>query len=153
MGISNIPCQACGFDPSRRVTYSAEETLRFKWKSGNVVNPPGHQSRWVYRSYREGFRKAFAKVAYKFTPASGYRRVTLTRLFGNGPGGGRCRPYDTDNLLQGAKPIIDALVKDFNLLLDDDPKSCERVYLQEPSQDGKHYIKIKIEEFDVTNET
>lgn len=149
----NIPCAACGFDPTKKVTYEHEETIRFKWKSGNIINPPGHKSQWVYRSYRKGFQDRFSEVAHQFTKAERYRRITLTRVYGKGPKGGRCYPFDTDNLAQGAKPIIDSLVKDFALLIDDDPKSCERVYRQEPSTDGKHYLKIKIEEFeDVTDE-
>lgn len=154
METSNIPCSACGFDPTKKVAYEHEETIRFKWKSGNVINPPGHQSRWVYRSYRAGFKKAFSQVAHRFNKVENvHRRVTLTRLYGRGPGGGPCRPFDRDNLLQGAKPIVDSLVKDFEVIKDDDPASVELVYLQESSVDGKHYIKIKIEEFDVTDET
>lgn len=148
MSTSNIPCQACGFDPTKKVSYQHEETIRFKWLSGNRINPAGHNSRWAYRSYREGFRKRFSQVAHSFEKAGGFRRLTLTRLYGRGPKGGQCREFDTDNLQQGAKPLVDCLVADFSILQDDDPKHCERVYLQEPSPDGKHYIKIKVEEFD-----
>jgi len=144
----NVPCQACGFNPRKKVAYEYEAAIRFKWKSGNQINPAGHNSRWVYKRYREGFRKAFSAVAHDFEPATGFRRITLVRLFGRGPGKGMCRPFDTDNLAQGAKPIVDSLVKDFQLLVDDDPDNCERVYKQEPSDDGKHYIKIKVEEFE-----
>lgn len=144
---SNIPCQACGFDPTKTVTYCHEETVRFKWKSGNVINPYGHKTQWVYRSYRKGFCDRFSEVAHRFSKCKAFRRVTLTRVYGAGPKGGKCYPYDTDNLAQGAKPIVDALVKDFALLLDDTPSKAEIIYKQEESMDGKHYIRIKIEEF------
>lgn len=145
---SNIPCEACGFDPTKEVTYSHEETIRFKWQSGNRINSPGHRnSSWVYRSYRKGFSDSFGRVAHRYEPATRFRRVTLVRVYGKGPKGGSCKKFDRDNLLQGAKPIVDT-IKKLGIILDDSPDKAELVYLQEPSVDGKHYIKIKVEEFD-----
>jgi len=144
----NVPCQACGFNPRKKVSYEYEVAIRFKWKSGNEINPAGHNARWRYRDYRKKFSSAFGGVAHRFSPATGFRRITLVRLYGKGPNGGLCKAFDTDNLAQGAKPIVDVLVKDYNILTDDDPASCERVYKQEPSEDGKHYIRIKVEEFE-----
>jgi len=143
----NIPCQACGHNPDKKISYQHEETIRFKWKSGNLINPPGHNSRWVYREYRKKFGAAFATVGHNFTRSDNFRRITLTRVYGKGPKGGSCYPFDDDNLAQGAKPIIDYLVTE-GLLRDDSPSDIERVYKQEASEDGKHYMKIRIEEFD-----
>lgn len=143
----NIPCVKCGYDPLRRVVSQQEVTIRFVWKSGNVINSTGARSHWAYNKYKQAFEKVFKSHLLSLTKATGFRRITLTRVYGLGPKGGRCYDFDRDNLAQGAKPICDILKK-YAIIIDDSPEWAEIHYQQEASKDGKSYIRILIEELE-----
>jgi len=145
----NIPCASCSYDPTREVLSSHEATIRFKWQSGNQINPYGAAKvgPWRYNKYKDSWKKQFGVVATEYPDATdaSFYRLTLTRIYGKGPKGGRCYPFDLDNLAQGAKPMIDILVK-FDVLFDDSPQYTEVHYKQEQSEDRKHYVKVLVEE-------
>lgn len=138
--ISNIPCDACGYDPTRTILYTHTEVVQFKWLSGNIINPYGHRSTWRYNSYREGFKKAISSVVHHYPVASTkYARLILTRQYT-----GRQRDYDVDNLAQGGKPMVDYL-KELKIIKDDDPRFCQIFYKQEKIPGKKNHVKITVE--------
>jgi hypothetical protein len=143
----NIPCEKCGYDPLRRTRHVATVELKFTWKSGNVINNPGSRSRFRYSEYKKRFEKLFQGHILDIPKASGFRRITLTRIYGVGPKGGTCYNYDKDNLSQGAKPLVDILKK-YGIIIDDDSENAEIHYLQEESKDKYHYVRILIEDLD-----
>lgn len=70
--------------------------------------------------------------------ARGPRRMHLTRI--------GARLLDEDNLSGGAKPIVDALVRE-GYLVDDSPEHAELVYSQVTSKDRRETI-VELEEID-----
>ena len=145
----NIPCAQCGYDPTRTVLYEVELLIPFKILSGNMLmtgNRKGakrYKSGWKYRSYKEGFRKAYSNFALKVLPAENKRRVEITRVKGK-----NAQPIDPDNLALGCKPLYDIL-QEFEAIVNDNPNWCERgTPTEEKSSDGKHYTRIRIVEYE-----
>lgn len=135
----NIPCEACGYDPTRTLLYTHTEVVPFKWLSGNIVNPYGHRSVWRYKVYKDSFKKTFSSVCAEFPKATGFVRLTLTRLYT-----GRQRDYDTDNLAQGAKPMLDT-IKKLGIIQDDSPGKAQIIYKQEKISGKQNKTRIMVE--------
>lgn len=134
-------CPACGFDSDRVVTASWSFRLPIKLLSGNQIKGSGRgRSGWKYREQRKLWARAIGAANIVCQPATGPRRLWLTRQWGKGQ-----RAYDTDNLIWGFKPVVDEIVKQ-GWLLDDTPDKVERIYDQFKSEDGFNYVHVKVED-------
>lgn len=137
-------CRMCGFDPEAPVGARWEFVLPLETLSLNVQKRGG-DAKWQHIKYKKE-RNAWqwavkvARVNHRITPATGKRRVTLTRLYGKG-----CRAYDLDNLSGGLKNAVDSIVLE-KLLMDDKLKHAEIHYLQERAPDGVSALRVMIEE-------
>jgi Holliday junction resolvase RusA-like endonuclease len=69
--------------------------------------------------------------------AGSRRRVTITRRFA-----GRCQELDRDNLVGGAKPLVDALAL-AGLVLDDDKAHIELHVLQERHERNETLVVVE----------
>ena len=109
--------------------------------SGNELRRK-YRNPHVYARLRGEFEWALFAVKYVSTipKATGPRKVTLTRLI---PKGGRV--YDNDNLVTGAKPAIDSMVK-AGLLLGDAPHQVTVEYQQDRCSLGGGGTRVAIEE-------
>lgn len=137
-------CPGCGYDFDLVVTEQHEFRLDLVWPSQNALKANTKYNH-TYKKVRDEFIVKVATASNCATPAETYRRVFLTRHYGRGPGGGRCRAYDYGNLVGGGKPLLDALVWN-GLLVDDKPEYCDDYYAQYPSGDGSNYITIAIQD-------
>lgn len=136
-------CPYCGDDPSTPVLARYSFTLQLQWPNpqnsgsggGRLHNSGG--ARWAYKLVREKFEKAIVLAAPRGALPGRYGqeagrqcRVTLTRLWGP-----RKRAWDRDNLVAGAKPIVDALVLT-GALVDDSAKYARIHYQQRKRTEG-----------------
>lgn len=132
-------CPACSFDPDAVVSASWSFMIDREIATGNarVFNVGG--SRWRYAKERDAWRWEFRAVRLlrKIHAAAIRRRVMLTRHFD-----GRQRAFDRDNLATGAKPVVDAMVRE-GLLRGDDEASAEIRYTQVR---GGHGLSVLLEE-------
>lgn len=137
-------CAMCGYDPDAPVGARWEFVLPLETLSLNAQHRGG-DAKWQhvrYKKERNAWQWAVkvARVNHKITPATGKRRVTLTRLYGKG-----CRAYDEDNLRGGLKPCIDSMVRE-GILQQDDRKHAEVHYRQERAADGVSALRVTVEE-------
>lgn len=145
---SNIPCEACGYNPETKVLVSWKIKIPVEARSGNQIgsNSKG-PSGWKYRAYKK-------LLGGKLNPLLGKhkvlrqgkkrRRIKLTRAYGKNK-----RAYDTDNLYWGFKPLVDIL-QEQSILVNDNQKWCSRPRpKQQRSETDKGYIVLEIEELDV----
>jgi len=94
-----------------------------------------------YRNERAYYERRFIEWGTSVPPAHTHRQVIITRLYRQ-----RCRPFDYDNLVGGAKALVDAL-KRTGLLLDDNDSSVSVVYRQEPSGGPTDFVQVQIQEY------
>lgn len=136
-----MKCPMCSWDTAAEVVWSLELELPLQWLSANVIkaNVLGHGG-WKYRAYRQKLEASIRRLAGKIAPASRWRRAYLVRRYAKG-----CRHFDFDDLCYGGKPMVDAMVAT-GLLVDDSPKWFLAAYAQEKAPNGKHSIKIRLEE-------
>ena len=119
-------CVKCGHDPDAVVERHWQFTLPLELESLNAHRVNSGATRWSYKRKRDGWAMALrATVPRAILAANGKRRVTLTRLMGKGQ-----RAFDRDNLVGGAKGLVDAMVR-VGLLLGDSAEHAEIHYDQE----------------------
>jgi Holliday junction resolvase RusA-like endonuclease len=133
-------CERCGYDPSATVSAT--------WTIGVDRDPPSLNARIVnagwsrfrYARERDAWCWEFraARLMLNITPATGRRRVTMTRIYA-----GRQKERDRDNLAGGMKVVVDAMVSE-RLLVNDDPRNAEIHYQQEHG--GPPGLRVLIEE-------
>lgn len=132
-------CVRCGHDPEAEVLASWSLSVPMQIVSGNrhVYNVGG--SRFAYAKSRNAWQFAIRVIARRCgaTKATGRRRVTVTRVYS-----GRQRELDFDNLATGAKPVLDALVRE-GLLVDDDRAHAEVSYRQRKDLASWTFIAIE----------
>jgi len=147
-----LACPYCGDHPARSgASWTLAIPLEIAGLNTHVVN--AGRARHVYGEKRRAWAWAIdlAARAFRFPPqvvprpgcyqsgsgrlaeVSGKRRVEILRVYG-GTGRSQSKLMDHDNLVGGAKPVLDMLVKS-KLLAGDDPT---RVIA--------HYRQIKIDE-------
>lgn len=125
-------CVKCGYDPLAAVSAAWSFLIQRAVKSGNAHVYNVGASRWAYAKERDAWQSLIrARCNLGIPGAHGRRRVTLCRYYG-----GRQRELDGDNFQTGAKPVVDALVRE-RLLVDDRREFAEIHYLQ---------IKTSVEE-------
>jgi hypothetical protein len=124
--------------------------------NAHVVNGNHAATAARYRTFRNVWAADLraCKAANRIPDATGKRLVTITRLMGKGQ-----RPFDYDNLVAGAKPVVDAMKPPANrrgrrtdgasLIVDDGPAYVRVTYEQERSADGRPGTLITVE--DVSN--
>jgi len=66
----------------------------------------------------------------------------MTRLWGK-----RKSSYDRDNLIWGAKALVDTL-RHYGILINDNAKNVELHYRQERSSDGSDYVRVHVEDLE-----
>ncbi len=137
-------CAMCNYDPDAPIGASWEFVLPLETLSLNAQKRSG-DSKWAhirYKKERNAWRTAVmvARINNRITPATGKRRVTLTRLYS-----GRQREMDDDNCKAGMKPVRDSLVLE-RLLKDDSREHAEIHYVQVRATDGVSALRVKIEE-------
>jgi hypothetical protein len=135
------PCPMCRFDSGAKVV--ATWVLRVQ-SYCPTLNSIGTNSKnnHKYRGWRKAWEVEFGPWLKSLPPATRYRRVTITRLYGKGK-----RAFDAANFSGGCKPLLDTLTN-FGALYDDSDLWCEAHYLQERSPDGTDYVEVKIEELE-----
>lgn len=123
--------------------------------NAHMVNGNARASAARYRAFRDRWTADLSslRVANRIPPAVRHRTVTVTRLMGKGQ-----REFDYDNLVAGAKAVIDAmkpahmrrgcLVAGASLLVDDSPRWVTVTYLQERAADGRAATRITIEDIE-----
>lgn len=97
-------------------------------------------NRGAYSSVRREFAYAVAFKCRQIPKATGPRSVTITRLIAK-----RGRQYDQDNLVAGAKGLMDELVA-HGLLLGDAPHQVTVTYQQERGGGPAGATRVVIEE-------
>lgn len=134
-------CANCGHDPSATVGLRWSFFVNREVQSLNAHRGNYGGQRWAYAKDRDAWQQWFVVLGRQHcvTPASGKRRVTLTRCYS-----GRQRELDADNLSGGAKVVIDSMVR-AKLLLNDDKASVEVLYRQRKvtTEPG---LEVRIEE-------
>ena len=134
-------CISLEWDTKATVSWWAALVLPVVWPSGNELGSNTRSgSGWKYRKFRARFEGCLRKYSQVIPDATGLRRIYLVRWYGKGK-----RPFDLENLLWGAKPLIDAMVS-LKYLVDDRPGLVQRKYEQPKSPTGKDYITVAIEE-------
>jgi hypothetical protein len=100
--------------------------LPIEAKSQNQLSGNKGGQRWAYKAHRDdlGLLIKHSAQQHGITPATGLRRVVVTRLYGH-----RGRRMDRPNLVGGCKPVLDALVR-AKLLRDDSERWCIDHYAQ-----------------------
>ena len=134
---TNIPCDSCGFDPLRTITYDVTILVPMVWKSRNHIGNPTGKRAWMYHAYKREFKEKGGVHFMGVKEAKGKRRVEFVRLMGKW-----AKPIDPDNLDSGRKPLTDVLV-DVGLLIDDSPKYVEHAPVRQEKHD-RHYIQIRL---------
>jgi len=121
-------CVKCGHDPDVKVTASWTFVLESEILSLNERVSNSGRARFRYRKVRDAWSWLVraARLQHRIAPAVGRRRLTLTRIYARGQ-----RALDRDNLAGGAKPLVDAIVRE-GLLRDDTPAWLELHHDQEP---------------------
>jgi hypothetical protein len=131
----------CRFDTLARPVNSWVIEFPEYWPSQNKLGGNAKLA-FQYRRYRykmeDGMKHYGEHVPSAFAKA---RRVTMTRKFGKGK-----RAYDRGNLIGGAKPLVDAMVR-YGKIYGDTENWLEDHYKQERSGDDNDWIHILIEEF------
>lgn len=132
-------CVKCGYSPDAVVVHTWQFTLPLELESLNARRVNVGATRWSYKRKRDGWAMALrAIVPRAILAVEGKRRVTLTRLMGKGQ-----RAFDRDNLVGGAKGLVDAMVR-VGLLLGDDAEHAEIHYDQERAPEPG--VRVLIEE-------
>lgn len=144
-------CPYCGEDPRTPVLERYSFTLELAWPNpqnsgsggGRLHNSGG--ARWGYKKVRDDFVREILLTSPP-EPMRGrqLRRVTLTRFWGP-----RKRAWDKDNLVAGAKPIVDALVLTGAMV--DDSERYARIHYQQRkrTEGGACAVHVLIEVLDV----
>ena len=112
--------------------------------------PSGNEFlRWHFRKRKQWqvrFEQYVWALGHPFPQYNCPCRVQITRMFGH-----RKRPYDTDNLYAGAKPILDTLKtprgrskNGLSIILEDNPKMCRLIVEQKKSLDKSTKILIEV---------
>lgn len=116
-------CVKCGHDPDAVVTARWVLVLDKRLTSANLHTVNAGASRWRYAKERDEWQEwvRLRRVNERVTTArpSGKRRVTIERQYA-----GRCQEMDRDNLTAGAKPLVDALIRE-QVAFDDNPAWLE----------------------------
>ncbi len=136
-------CVKCGHNPAAKVIAAWAFTLAGELHSMNrhVVNFGA--ARHAYRRERDAWAwlARAARLKHRIAIATGRRRLTLTRIYA-----GRQRELDRDNLAGGAKPLVDALVRE-GLLVDDTSRWLELHHDQERgTAPGDRGVRVLLEE-------
>jgi hypothetical protein len=97
-------------------------------------------ARWRYAKERDAWTWLVraAKLRHRITPATGRRRITLTRIYARGQ-----RELDPDNLKGGTKSLVDAIKRE-GLLVDDTREWLELHHAQEPGTERA--VRVLLEE-------
>lgn len=118
-----MKCEKCGHDPDAVVTARWVLVLDKRMTSANLRTVNAGASRWRYAKERDEWQEwiRLRRVNQRVTTArpSGKRRVTIERQYA-----GRCQEMDRDNLTAGAKPLVDALIRE-QVAFDDNPAWLE----------------------------
>lgn len=133
-------CAKCGHDPDATVIASWEFVLEHEMLSLNARVSNVGSARWRYAKERDAWSWLVraAKLKHGITPATGRRRMTLTRIYARGQ-----RALDDDNLKGGTKPLVDAIVRE-GLLGDDTRAWLELHHDQEPGTERA--VRVLLEE-------
>ena len=121
--------------------------------NAHIVNGNHAATAYRYRAFRNVWAADLrtCKQSLRIPDATGKRLVTITRMMGKGQ-----REYDYDNLVAGAKAVVDAMkppanrrgrqVNGASLIVNDDPKHVLVTYTQERSALGEPGTLITIED-------
>lgn len=139
-------CLRCGFDPQAAIAASWSFAIERPVVSLNARST-NRGSRATIKAYQID-RTAWAwhlraqRLAQGISIAHGFRRVTLTRIYGKGQ-----RALDVDNLVGGLKLVVDAMVRE-GLLAGDSPRLATIHYGQSkgPLQGIGVGLQVVIEE-------
>ncbi len=121
-----MQCSKCGHDPSAKVVACWTFLIERDAPSLNARMVNSGPRGFLYRRERDTWcwELRAVRLLRKMPKATGRRRVTLTRIYG-----GQQKERDVDNLIGGAKCVVDALV-DEGMLKDDSPALAEIHYAQ-----------------------
>lgn len=139
-------CVKCGHDPDAVVLQTWTLRLEKRLESANARTVNEGKSRWRYAAERDEWL-SWVTVAARHAgvwwtaSAAGKRRVTITRHYAR-----RAREIDPDNLVAGAKPLVDALVM-AKVVHDDKAQWLELHVLQH--RDVINYTSVVVEEMKV----
>ncbi len=128
-----MKCEACGYDPGARVKRVGSLWLPVSAVSGNALQGNGKgPSGWKYRTLKRRALSALETCLYDapLRKAADKRRVFFVRHYIPPQ-----RPFDTDNLVAGMKPIRDCLTMT-GLIKDDSARWFEGHYSQEAGDLG-----------------
>lgn len=135
-------CMKCGHDPDAKVVASWTFVLDCEVESLNArhVNAGSNAAKAKYRDARTAWEWLIraARLEHRITPATGRRRLTLTRIYARGQ-----RALDRDNLAGGMKPLVDAIARE-GLLRDDTPAWLELHHDQEPG--AERGVRVLLED-------
>ena len=122
-----MTCPTCGQHMPDLAPPSWSVTLPRRLRSLNEHSPNANTQRQQYRREREAWQFAVTMaMRLKSIPrAQERRRIVITRIIGS-----RERAYDYDNLVGGAKALVDAMTR-AGLVVDDAARWLDAEYCQE----------------------
>lgn len=143
-------CLLCGGRPNARVRarWVLHIPIAVASQNGRDGRSGGANkggNRWAYKHAREQYTAALRVAMRREIGPGGQlprtpKRVVITRYWAK-----RQRAFDHANLVGGAKPLVDAMVR-VGLLVDDSPEWFEGYYRQARDPDGRGWTVIVIEE-------
>ncbi len=146
---SGKPCPACGYvdrEPARTWHLHFQCKLKSLNKIGS--NQKGVAGR-AYRNERSSWVARLVRNGALVPRAEGHRQVIITRHYKAPTPGQRDKrkEYDYDNLVGGAKPLVDAL-RAAKLIKNDHQGAVTVIYKQQPSTTSKPLVTVELQEFD-----
>lgn len=140
-----MKCEMCGWDDERSPTRTWVASVEFSYPSQNDLGG-NHKSGFKYRNFRNKLAKLLKDQLNDIPAAMKYRVGIITRYYGVSAKGKQKRAYDEENLVGGGKPLIDVL-KDYAVILDDNPSAWKGYYKQAKAPDGVDRIHIQLMEY------
>lgn len=132
-------CVKCGYDPDAVVIGRWAFTLDKRLSSANLRTVNAGPARWRYAKERDAWQwlvKA-GRLEHRIPAAVAKRRVTIERVRA-----GRCQEMDRDNLVAGAKPLVDAIARE-GLLVSDKPEWLELHVMQRRGDSNVTIVTIE----------
>lgn len=136
----------CGWDTTRSPAHTwTVELAGISYPSlnqlgGNMKNNP------KYRAFRNRLAKLLKEQLNAIPRAEKFRVGIITREYGRSERGVQKRAYDEENMIGGGKGLVDTL-RDYAVIVNDDPGHWKGFYRQERSPDGIDRIRIQLLEY------
>jgi hypothetical protein len=138
-------CERCQWDAHRVPLHTWTAEIAYSLPSQNDLGG-NHQNGYTYRRYRNELARLLKDQLNAIPRAERFRVGIITRVYGLSAKGKQKRAYDWENLVGGCKPLIDTL-RDYAVIVDDNPGNWRGYYEQVKSPDGIDRVKVQLLEY------